>query len=112
MIQQKTDEYIRVCVTTWLHCEANAQTELASEIPREKLIQECRACAMACVAVMVRLMSHADNMGELVINCLIHCRQCCRECEKYRQEWDIRYCGMVSRHCADTLRDLVDFPLN
>lgn len=113
MIQQQiTDQYIKVCMKTWLLCEASVHAESTSKSPRYNLVKECSDCANACFAVVSKLVSDADDMGNLVLNCLLHCRQCSIECAKYPGEEDIQYCGMVSSICADALKEIAVRQLN
>ena len=106
MIRQKTDHYIKICMKTWLLCEASVHAELASISPRQTLVKECGECAKVCFALVTRLASNRTDMGGLVLNCLLHCRQCSMECEKYPKEEDIQFCGIVSNICADNLKDM------
>jgi hypothetical protein len=106
VIRQKTDTYIKICMKTWLLCEASVRAELTSISPRQTLVKECSDCAKACFAVVNRLVSNAGDVGGLVLNCLLHCRQCSMECEKYHKEEDIQFCGIVSNICADSLKDI------
>lgn len=113
MIQQQTiDQYIKVCMKTWLLCEASVHAEAASTSPRYKLVKECSDCAKSCFAVVSRLVSDAGDLGDLVLNCLLHCRQCSNECSKYPGEQDLQFCGMVSSICADTLKEIAVNQLN
>jgi len=110
--QQTTDQYIKVCMKTWLLCEASVHAESTSTSPRYNLVKECSDCAKACFAVVSKLVSDADDLGNLVLNCLLHCRQCSIECAKYAGEEDIQFCGIVSSLCADTLREITVRQLN
>ncbi len=38
---QTTDQYIRVCMKTWLLCEASVQAEITGLCPSQTLIKEC-----------------------------------------------------------------------
>jgi hypothetical protein len=97
---------------TWLICESCAHVETTSENPREELMKECRDTAQSCFALVCKLISKSDDIGENVLNSLIHCRQCVAECEKYDDVEDIEYCSNVCAICADTLKDLAVFYLN
>jgi hypothetical protein len=110
--QQTTDQYIKVCMKTWLLCEASVHAETTSTSPRYNLVKECRECAKACFAVVSRLVSNAGDPGNLVLNCLLHCRQCSNECAKYPAEEDIHFCGIVSSICADTMKEINFLQLN
>ncbi|WP_276503994.1 hypothetical protein [Terrimonas pollutisoli] len=71
-----------------------------------------RDCAKACFAVVSSLVNNAaDDLGDLVLNCLLHCHQCSNECAKYDDE-DIQFCGMISSICADTLKEIAVSNLN
>jgi len=91
---------------TWLLCEASVQSELTAGSTRQTLIKECKDCCKACFAVITGLVSNATDISGLVLNCLLHCRQCSIECEKYPNEKDIQFCGIVSNICADCLKDM------
>jgi hypothetical protein len=114
MIQlQTTDYYIKACMKTWILCEASVHAESLSKTPRYALLKECSECARACFAVVTRLVSNADDLGDgLVLNCLLHCRQCSDECAKYPGEEDLQFCSVVSSICADTLKDIAVLQLN
>ena len=113
MIHHQTiDQYIKVCMKTWLLCEASVHAESTSSSPRYNLLKECSDCARACFEVVSRLVSHTGDLGTLVLNCLIHCRQCSIECAKYPGEEDVRFCGIVSNICADTLKEIAVADLN
>ena len=109
---QTTDQYIKVCMKTWLLCEASVHAETTSTSPRYDLVKECSECAKACFAVVSRLVSNAGDLGNVVLNCLLHCRQCSNECSKYPGEEDIQFCGMVSTLCADTMKEITVLQLN
>lgn len=109
---QTTDQYIKVCMKTWLICEASVQAEVTGLSPRQNLIKECRDCAKACFAIVSSLVNNAAyDLDDLVLNCLLHCRQCSNECAKYDDE-DIQFCGMISGICADTLKEITVINLN
>ncbi len=110
--RQTTDTYIKACMKTWLLCEASAHAEMNAEAPRYNLVKECADCAKACFAVVSQLVSNADDLGDLVLNCILHCRQCSHECAKYSQEDDLEFCGIVSSMCADTLKEITVLQLN
>lgn len=113
MIQyQTTDEYIKVCMKTWLLCEANVHAEATRPFPRHQLVKECSECAKTCFAVVTRLVSDAGDLGHLVLDCLLHCRQCSNECAKYPGEEDLQFCAVVSSICADTLKEIAVLQLN
>lgn len=110
---QTTDQYIKVCMKTWLICEASVQAEVTGLSPRQNLIKECRDCAKACFAIVSSLVNNAAyDLDDLVLNCLLHCRQCSNECAKYDDDEDIQFCGMISGICADTLKEITVINLN
>lgn len=112
MIQyQTTDEYIKVCMKTWLLCEASVHAEATSISPRYELVRECSECAKACFAVVTKLVSNSGDFGNLVLDCLLHCRQCSNECAKYPEE-DLQFCAVISSICADTLKEIAVLQLN
>ena len=110
--QQRTDNYIKICMKAWLMCESCVHTENNSRLPRLALLNACAECAKACFAVVSRLVSNADDMGDLPLNCLLHCRQCCEECDNYPDEKDVRACAEICYVCADAVKELAVFSLN
>jgi len=112
MIRQQTDIYIKACMKTWLICESCVHMESSSLTPREDVLRECRDCAQSCFALVCKLISKSDDIGENVLTSLLHCRQCMAECEKYSDVEDLEYCHNVCAVCADTLKDLAVFYLN
>ena len=112
MIRQQTDTYIKACMKTWLICESCAHMESSSSNPRVDFLRECRDCAQSCFALVSKLISKSDDIGENVLTSLLHCRQCIAECEKYLEVEDIEYCANVCASCADALKDLAVFYLN
>jgi hypothetical protein len=112
VIQQQTDTYIRICMKTWLLCESCIHAESLSSLPRFELVKECNQCAKACFALVSRLVSQNEDMGDLVMDCVLECRQCARTCEKYGHENDIEFCGITCSLCAETLKHLAVFSLN
>jgi hypothetical protein len=91
---------------TWLLCEAGAHTEQKAGSPRKVLLKKYNECAKACFALATALAGNKPEVGVLVLNCLLCCRQCALECEKYPNEEDIQFCGIVSHICADSLKDM------
>jgi hypothetical protein len=113
MIQQTpTDTYIKICMKAWLLCESCVHAETSSPNPRFDLVLECTHCAKICFAVVSKLVSNSDDLGDLVLNCLLHCRQCAETCEQYKNDNDVQLCGDVCAACADTLKELVPVQLN
>jgi hypothetical protein len=112
VIQQQADTYIKICMKTWLLCESCIHAESTSSLPRHDLVNECSECAKACFAVVSRLVSQNEDMGNLVFNCLLHCRRCANTCEKYEYENDIEFCGDTCRMCAEAVKELPIFSLN
>lgn len=80
-------------------------------MPRFDLVAECTNCAKTCFAVVSKLVSNIDDMGDMVFNCVLHCRQCAEACEKYDDN-DVLLCGEVCASCADMLKNLVPLSLN
>jgi hypothetical protein len=112
MIQSSTDSYIKICMKTWLLCESCIHAESNMPDPRYELISECSECAKSCFAVVSRLVSQADELGDLAINCVLHCRQCANECQKYDNETDLLICADVCSICAELIKKLATFSLN
>ena len=112
MIQHQTDTYIKICMKNWLLCESCVHEEINSSSPRYNIISECTACAQACFAVVARLVSKANDLDDLVLNCILHCRQCFRECMKYAEEPDMEACAEICNSCAETIKNLAEFSLN
>ncbi len=112
MTQQKTDNYIKVCLRSWLLCESCTYAEMNSLTPRYDLISECTACAEACFALVTNLNSNSDDLGDLPFNCIVHCRQCYDECQKYSNEENIMVCAEACAFCAEAIKELTVFTLN
>lgn len=112
MTEPLTDQYIKVCMKTWMLCEASLHAESMRINPRQSLVRECAGCAKACFALVAQLVSNAHDLDHVVLKCLLHCRQCSRECAKYPGEQDIIFCGMVSDICAETLKEIAVSQLN
>ena len=106
MTSQKTDNYIRACMKTWLLCESCILAEKTSADPREELIEKCRSCASSCFTVVCKLISSSDTTPEAVLLCMINCRECNDECQKFISN-DILFCGEICMFCAETLRSLL-----
>jgi hypothetical protein len=83
-----------------------------SMAPRYDLIAECTVCAETCFALVTKLISNSDDLGDLPFKCIIHCRQCYDECQKYPDEENIMLCGEACAFCAETIKDLTVFALN
>ena|SRR6218665_2082499 len=114
MIQEETDNYIRICMKTWLLCESCINHEISSDSPRQRLVQKCNDCGKSCFALVAKLVSkeYVIDLDDAVFDCLLYCRQCAMECEKYSDEEDIRLCGDVCELCGDALKELTIFSLN
>jgi len=114
MIQVKIDPYVKICMKTWLLCEASVYAEVTSPSPRLSVIKECSECAIACFEIVVRLVSNPDEdiIGNLALSGLLHCRQCANECTKYSADEDLKYCGEICSLCCDVLQDITIFSLN
>jgi len=112
MIQQhQTDTYIKICMKAWLLCESCVHAENTSAHARPDLVDECGQCAKTCFAVVSKLVSDTDDLGDLALNCILHCRQCADICYRY-DENDILLCGEVCSTCAEMLKQLVPMSLN
>lgn len=107
MTQQATDQYIKVCMKTWLLCEASVHAESEKPFPRTRLVKECADCAKACFALVSGLVSDSGYTEDLVLRCFLQCRQCTIECGNYPNEEDIQYCGLVSALCAETMHEMI-----
>ena len=112
MVQQQTDNYIKLCMKSWLLCESCIHAEVNSPSPRYALINQWTACAKSCFAVVSRLVSDPDNLEDLPFKCMLHCRLCVDESDKYPEEEDIQMCSEICAICADTVKDLVVFVAN
>lgn len=112
MIQQQTDNYIKICLRNWLLCESCTYAEMQSATPRHEIITECTACAETCFALVTKLISHADDLGDLPFKCIVHCRQCYDECQKYPEENDIMMCADACAYCAEAIKEIAVFTLN
>ena len=112
MIRQQTDDYIKMCLRSWLLCESCTYAEMNSLTPRYDLITECTACAEACFTLVTKLISNADDLGDLPFNCIVHCRQCYEECQKYSEDEKIIICGEACAICAEAIKELAVFSLN
>jgi hypothetical protein len=100
MIQQQTDNYIKICLKSWLLCESCTYAEMNSMSPRYDLIAECTVCAETCFALVTKLISNSDDLGDLPFKCVVHCRQCYDECQKYPDAEGILVCGDACALCA------------
>ena len=109
---QTTDHYIKVCMKTWLLCEANVHAEYERGNPRLEIVRQCSDCAQACFSLVSKLVSNPDDLDILAFDCLLHCRECSRECAKYPGEEELEFCGIVSSICADSLKDIAVLQLN
>ena len=108
MILQQTDNYIKMCMKTWLLCESCIHIEEASNYPRRSLITSWRNCAHSCFVVVCKIISNEGRaMQETALSCMLDCRNCYEECEKYNNSDEIRFCGEVCRLCAETIKDLI-----
>lgn len=109
---QTTDHYIKVCMKTWLLCEANVHAEYNRPAPRQEILRQCSECAEACFAVVTKLVSNPDDLDTLALDCLLHCRECSRECAKYPGEEELQFCSVVSSICADSIKEIAVLQLN
>jgi hypothetical protein len=107
----QTDTYIKICMKAWLLCESCVHSEKTGDAPRFDLVMECTSCAKNCFAVVSKLVSDANEIGDTALNCLLHCRQCAEVCAKY-DDSDVQLCGDVCAACGDMLKHLVPLSLN
>lgn len=111
MIQQQTNNYIKICIKSWLLCESCIYNEINSFSPRPELIELCTECAKSCFAVVTRLVSNSDDLEYLPFNCLLDCLQCANACRKY-PELDLQDCADVFLMCAFEMKNLTVFSPN
>lgn len=112
MTEQRTDSYIKVCMKSWLLCESCLHQELSNSSPRQKVIESWQNCAKSCFAVVTRLISNPEDLGQLPFNCILDCMQCVRECNLHSGDPDIADCADACLICAYRMRELTSFYLN
>jgi hypothetical protein len=111
MILRQTDSYIKICMNTWLLCEACIHSEQEKLNRSDKLLQVCRDCAQSCLAIASQIINDPAAVQKNVFNCFLYCRECYNECMLH-QEDDIEYCGQICGTCAEKIKELLYFHLN
>ena len=105
MTTNATDSYVKICMNTWLVCEASVHHEKQKLFPRERLLLSCQTCASSCLSVVSLFMNNPLAGQRQVFDCFLRCRECYHECRQHPDE-DIRHCGNVCAHCAELLKEL------
>lgn len=111
MTARQTDNYMKVCMNTWLLCEACVHSEEETGWPDEKLVKICNDCAQSCIAIVAHFIKDPQTAQSYVFDCFLYCRECYNECMLH-PEADIIYCGEVCYSCAETIKELLFFNLN
>ncbi|MBC7873921.1 MAG: hypothetical protein H7Y01_07995 [Ferruginibacter sp.] len=111
MLLRQSDNYIKVCMNTWLLCEACIHTEKERLYPKQKLLQACHQCSEACLSLVTIFISNPLTVQQHVFDCFLYCRECYNECMLYKDD-DIEYCGMICDKCAESMKELLFFSLN
>lgn len=111
MIRSHTDSYIKVCMNTWLLCEACIHAENEKLFPKHSLLQACTACSESCLSLVSVFISDPLMVQQHVFECFLFCRECYNEC-MLCPETDIEYCGTVCDNCAEMLKELMFFHPN
>lgn len=111
MILRQTENYIKVCMNTWLLCEACIHSEYEKLLPAERLIQTCQDCSRSCLTIVSLFINNPLTLQKDVFDCFLYCRECYNECMLHREE-DIERCGEACNNCAETLKELMFFQLN
>ncbi len=111
MTLRQTDNYMRVCMKSWLLCEACVHSEKVRLWPDEKLIKICNDCAQSCIAFVAHFIKDPETAQKKVFDCYLFCRECYEECILH-PEADIIYCGEVCDRCAETIKELMFLKLN
>ncbi len=110
MLLRQTDSYIKICMNTWLLCEACIHAESDKLFPKEKLLQTCSHCSDACLAIVAVIIRDPLIVQQYAFDCFLYCRECRNECRQYK-EAAIEHCGSVCNQCAETMKELL-FNLN
>ena len=111
MLLRQKDNYIRICMNTWLLCEACMHAEHEKLFPKEALIKACSACAASCLSIVSGFISEPAAIQHHVFKCFLDCRDCYNECLQYADQ-DIETCGAVCDECAEMMKELIFFHLN
>lgn len=111
MTLRQTDNYMRVCMKSWLLCEACVHSEKETLLPDEKFIKIFSDCAQSCLTIVSHFINETETTQKVVFDCFLYCRKCYQECMLH-SEADIIYCGEVCNYCADTIKELMFFNLN
>ncbi len=111
MTATQTHNYIKICMNTWLLCEACIHSEEKKMFPEEKLVRACRDCSESCLSVVSLIISNPEEVQKKVFECFLYCRECYHECVSSNDS-DIQYCGEVCDHCADKMKELMQFHYN
>lgn len=111
MLLNRTDSYIKICMNTWLLCEACIHAEMKKLSPKEKLLQACGACSDSCLSLVTVFISNPVLAQQQVFDCFLYCRECYHECILSPED-DVVYCGEVSDKCAEMMKELMLFQLN
>ncbi len=111
MILNRTDSYIKICMNTWLLCEACIHSEGQKLFPKENLLEACQSCSGSCLSLAAVFISDPLRAEEKVFDCFLSCRECYNECLLSTEE-DIRYCGSICDKCAEMMKELLLFNPN
>lgn len=111
MTARQTDNYMRVCMNTWLLCEACTHAEKEMPLPDERLIKSCMECAQSCIALVAHIIHDPQADQKYIFDCFLYCRECYNECMQHPKA-DIIYCGEACNQCADTIKELLFFNCN
>jgi len=111
IINKQIDSYIKVCMNTWLLCEACIHTEQGKLFPKENLLKAFRNCAQSCLSVASQFIVNPLCIEQKVSECMHHCMECHNECMQYDEE-EIEYCGEVCENCAQKIKTLIAIQLN
>jgi len=111
MLLRQKDSYIKICMNTWLLCEACIHAENEKLFPKERLLQACQACSSSCLSIVSGFISDQPAIQQHVFRCFLDCRECYNECLQFSEK-DIQFCGETSAACAEMMKELLFFHLN